>query len=128
MHQNLDVFQYATAMARHAGARQALVAKNVANADTPGYRAMAIKPFSEVAGTGDGLGLRRTRGAHLGAQNGALIPPRAQPALADVSPNGNSVVIEDQMLEAINISREHDRALVIYRHAMTVLKTGLGRS
>jgi flagellar basal-body rod protein FlgB len=48
MYQNLSIFQAAGAMAKHAGARQAVVAQNVANADTPGYRAQTIAPFTEV--------------------------------------------------------------------------------
>ena len=48
MFSKLTVFQTAHAMAVHAGARQALIAQNVANADTPGYRAKDLPSFSQV--------------------------------------------------------------------------------
>ena len=47
MFSNLTVFKTAHAMAVHAGARQALIAQNVANADTPGYRARDLPSFAE---------------------------------------------------------------------------------
>jgi flagellar basal-body rod protein FlgB len=44
------------------------------------------------------------------------------------SPNGNSVSLEEEMVAAVDASREHNRALAVYRHGMTVLRTALGRS
>jgi len=48
MFQNLDVFRTAMAMARHAGTQQAYSAQNIANADTPGYRARALPEFQDT--------------------------------------------------------------------------------
>ena len=48
MFSNLTVFQTAHAMSVHAGARQALIAQNVANADTPGYRARDLPAFDQI--------------------------------------------------------------------------------
>ena len=45
MFENLQIFRMAHAMAAHAGARQTVVARNMANADTPGYTAQDIAPF-----------------------------------------------------------------------------------
>jgi flagellar basal-body rod protein FlgB len=50
-----------------------------------------------------------------------------QDGMAQPSPNGNSVSIEEEMMNAINISREHNRALAIYKHGMTILRSSLGR-
>jgi len=46
MHEKLTVFQIAGRMAAHAGRRQTVLAQNVANADTPGYRAMDLPDFA----------------------------------------------------------------------------------
>ena len=48
MYDSLSLFRLAASMARHAGERQAVVARNMANADTPGYRAEATVPFSDA--------------------------------------------------------------------------------
>jgi len=47
MHAQLSIFKTAYAMATHAGRRQALLAENVANADTPGYRPRDLATFAE---------------------------------------------------------------------------------
>jgi flagellar basal-body rod protein FlgB len=127
LYQSLSIFQTAGAMARHAGARQAVVAQNVANADTPGYRAQSIPAFNAVfeqSGTGQ---MRTSRSGHIGANLNIPDIPRPRASNAEPSPNGNSVSIEDEMLNSVAASREHSRSLAIYRHAMTVLRTTIGR-
>lgn len=126
MHENLTIFQNATALARHAGARQALTAQNVANADTPGYRTQRLQEFSQIIGTEDGLRLRTARKSHL-TDDSPTSTRRITPTALDASPNGNTVTIEEEMLEAIDTSRQHNRAITIYRHAMTILQAGIGR-
>ena len=120
MYENLALLRTADAMARHAGARQAVVAKNMANADTPGYRAMAIAPFNENDGQSD-LTMRATRPGHLGF--GEAAPPRQSEVVGEASPNGNSVSIEMEMIHAAEVEREHNRALSVYRHSLTVLRS-----
>ena len=48
MFNNLEILGLAQARARHAAARQAQVATNIANADTPGYRARDVASFDQV--------------------------------------------------------------------------------
>jgi len=115
MYQSLDVFQTAAAMARHAGRRQAVVAQNIANADTPGYRARDIIAFEEAfRATGP-----RDRTPHLSL--------RTIDAGGPESPNGNTVSLEAEMVRAVDAQRDHNRALNVYRSAMNVLRTSLGR-
>lgn len=129
MYQSLDLFQTAAQMARHAGARQAMTARNVANVDTPGYVARQIAPFSESYQADPSTRLRATRPGHIGMEPSASSQLTHLTALSqsEPAPNGNAVSIEEEMLNAVAISREHDRALAIYRHSMTVLRTALGR-
>ncbi|MGX9355972.1 FlgB family protein [Roseobacteraceae bacterium S113] len=125
MFQNLTLFQMSHSMARHAGQRQALVAQNMANSDTPGFRPRDLTPFAETVRTSSGL--VATRDNHL--HGGGLGPGRAQVITDDTqssSPNGNSVSVEQEMLRAVEVKRQHDRALAIYRHSMTVLRASIG--
>lgn len=126
MYQSLELFQTAGDMARHAGARQAVVTRNIAHADTPGYRAQQIAPFQDVYGTTPATTSQRTRPGHLttGAMQTAGRPFAAS---SEPSPNGNTVSLEDELLASVAVAREHSRALAIYRHGMTVLRTALGR-
>lgn len=128
MFENIEIFRMAHAMARHAGARQAVVSQNMANADTPGYAARDIAAFAQVYGSDTGgQPARVTRGGHmLGSEARRDFALTDDPdAVAD--PNGNSVTLETEMLRAVDVKRQHDRALAIYKSSLTVLRTALGR-
>lgn len=128
MFKNLEVFRTAQSAAIHAGARQTVIAQNMAHADTPGYAAKDIAPFASFfTSENSGFAARATRETHL---NGATTSSpfevsTRQNAVAD--PNGNSVSVETEMLHAVDVKRQHDRAVAIYRSALTVLRTALGR-
>lgn len=127
-----SLLSMAAAMARHAGQRQAVVAQNIANADTPGYRARDIASFADVMqDAGAQFQLRASRRGHLFGQGTA---PGAVPeadifeaATGSGKPNGNDVSLEGEMLKAAAVKQEHDKALAIYRFGLTVLRSSLGR-
>ncbi|WP_370046875.1 MULTISPECIES: FlgB family protein [Salipiger] len=125
MFQNLNVFQTAMALAKHSGLRQALSAQNIANADTPGYRALDIPDFEATLRASDPH-QRATRNRHLHGLRSDHLP---EPTLrrSSVDPNGNSVSIEGEMVTAVAASRGHGRALSIYRSSLNILRTSLGR-
>ncbi len=126
MFQNLDLFKTAMSMARHAGLKQALTSQNVANADTPGYRTQSVKPFAElVPPESDGFALRATRPAHLAPfsdVDGAKVI-----SAANSEPNGNSVVLENEILSSVDAKRQHDRALAVYRASLGMLRSALSK-
>ena len=124
MFQNLDVFRTAMAMARHAGTQQAYSAQNIANADTPGYRARALPEFQDTL-RDSMMGQRATREKHLNGSNGRDIDIRERRDMLD--PNGNSVSLEEEMVNAAGAKRQHDRALAIYRSNLSILRASLGR-
>ena len=125
MFQNLDVFKTAMAMARHAGHRQALSAQNIANADTPAYRARSLPAFRETVRQA-GQAQRVTRAAHLNGTTAA--PPRVAERRDPADPNGNTVSLELEMVEAVGAKRQHDRALAIYRSNLNIIRAALLRS
>lgn len=126
MFENLDVFTISSAMAKHAGTRQALISQNVANADTPGYLARDLPAFKVSYEMGGGTTQRATRLGHL---SGAALVGEVVPFVerTDASPDGNTVSIELQMLKATDTIRQHDRALAIYKSALGILRSSLGR-
>lgn len=124
MFERLEIFRLSGAMANHASRRQTVAAANVAQADTPGYRARAVESFARVHAP-DGFALRATRPGHLagGPRGEARILIADKPA----SPDGNTVSIETEMADAARASSDHDRALAIYRNGLAVLRAGIGR-
>lgn len=100
-------------MAKHAATRHETIARNIANADTPGYKARDISPFSAI----------------LAVQGGpqAAIGDSREAKTASVSPNGNSVALDEQMVMASETKIQHETALAIYRKSMDLLRASLGR-
>lgn len=128
MFENLTLFRLSGAMARHAGMRQAVVAQNMANADTPGFRARDIPAFRDLVDSGgSGFAPRATRDAHLHGQRdmARLTPSPDENAVAN--PDGNTVTLEQEMLRGVEAKRQHDRALAIYKSSLTLLRASLGR-
>lgn len=129
MFSDLNVFKAAYAMATHAGQRQAVISRNMANADTPGYRARDIEQFAEAfAKTNSASTMAATRTGHL---NG--VPAGGQTWAEHVrggavDPNGNGVSLEEEMLNAVEVKRQHDRALAIYKSSIGILRTSLGKA
>ncbi|WP_204112710.1 FlgB family protein [Shimia biformata] len=127
MFQSLEVFKISSAMASHAATRQAVIATNMANADTPGYVARDIADFkTALDAAGDGTSMRATRTGHLSGGLGMheLSP---QNAATPENPNGNAVSIEEEMVKAVNTQRQHERALAVYKSSLTILRSVVGR-
>ncbi len=126
MFENLDIFRMSAAMARHAGKQQAVVAQNVANADTPGYGAREMPDFKASYLPADTSGAQRaTRTRHLhGSTDGAGLPA-VQDVREQSSPNGNQISLETEILKSVDAKRQHDRALAIYKTSIAVLRSTL---
>ncbi|WP_300033223.1 FlgB family protein [uncultured Roseobacter sp.] len=132
MFEKLDVFRMSHAMAVHAGQKQAVSAQNVANADTPDYKARTVLPFSETFSRDDsvvgGLSQRATRGLHMHGASAGEMPDPVLDRTAPEAPNGNTVSLEGEMLKSLDAKRQHDRALAIYKSSMTILRATLSRA
>ena len=128
MFKNLTVFKMAYGMATHAGVRQAAVARNIANADTPGYTPRDVVPYAETLRETPGAGVQKaTRALHL---NGQLRDGPTEIGERDITysePNDNAVSLEQEMLKAVEVKRQHDRATAIYKSSLTMLRASLGR-
>ena len=126
MFEELQLTRMANAMAERAGARLGVVAQNVANADTPGYKAMDLPSFAETYQE-SGTAMRATRVGHMTSQEDA-----AEPALRRTkgagAPNGNSVSLEQEMVKTATIRQDHDMALAIYRNTSEIIRASLGRA
>lgn len=84
-------------------ARQAVVAQNVANANTTGYRAVDVAPFSKVLDH-SALQMSGTSGLHI--QTAAFDPRSASPKQGsgwETSVSGNSVSLEQEMIKAADV-------------------------
>lgn len=116
-------------------ARQRVIADNVANADTPGYRPKDIAPsafareLSGVAGGGVApVALKTTAPGHI-AGPGSPPSGRGQPRTADdyeIAPSGNAVVLEEQMARLAEVQMDHATITSLYRKQIGLLRMALG--
>jgi len=132
MPDRIDTLRMAGALTAHALERQKLVARNVANADTPGYRSRDLAGFAETYRSHAAMAMRATRPGHLtgAAWDGAgwdgtagrIVDPGGEPA-----PNGNTVSLEEEMFRSAAAKRQFDLSLTVTRSSLALLRTSLGR-
>lgn len=85
---------------------QAVISKNLANANTPGYKAMELQ--EPRYGNKQSVGLMTTSPAHIGGGNGqGKFRAIRQKDTYETAPNGNNVSIEEQMVKMSANSTEH---------------------
>lgn len=112
--QPVHLFSLASRQADWLSVRQTTIAQNVANADTPKYRAVDVEPFNDV--------LSQTR-LELAATNPSHMAPTALEAAAtnvrrekawEITHSGNSVSLEQEMIKAgdIHTSFSLNRSIV----------------
>ena len=109
------LFQVASEKSQWLSARQTAIAANVANANTPGYRAVDVRPFSAVLDSSP-IEMASTNGAHLSStQSGleALREIEVEPAEETLS--GNTVNLEQQMINLGEVNRDFSMSANIRR-------------
>lgn len=105
----INFFSLASQQNRWLSVRQSVIAQNVANANTPGYKALDVEPFEEVLNS-TGIEMRRTRPTHISPSGGAgSDADTEEKARWQVLHSGNSVGLEEQMLKAGEVSGAYKR-------------------
>lgn len=121
------------------GARQRVIAQNVANADTPGYqpRDVTENSFASMVAreAGQGAGgsaaastLAATNAGHLAGTLGDKGASARRSNRADdfeTTPSGNAVVLEEEMARLAENQMNYDTITSIYRKQVQMLKTAL---
>ena len=95
----------ASSQAQWLGARQTTIASNVANANTPGYQARDVTPFSAMLDQ-TALSLTATNPRHIDA--GAELAPTQKISKTDsweIFHSGNSVALEQEMMKAGEVNQ-----------------------
>ncbi|MEH0071228.1 flagellar basal body rod protein FlgB [Pannonibacter sp. Pt2-lr] len=87
--------------------RQATVAQNIANANTPGYAARDIEAFTTLLDE-TSLVMTATHGRHMGSLGDAPEASKVGKAESwDVAHSGNSVNLEQELMKAGEVARDH---------------------
>ncbi|TPW01812.1 MAG: flagellar basal-body rod protein FlgB, partial [bacterium] len=106
--------------------RQRVIAQNVANSDTPGYASRDLNQPTDFARAlaegGGGVRMVRTSAMHIApAGQTARFETRAAPD-SETTLDGNSVVVEEQMLKMAESRMAYDAAIGFYQKSMQMLR------
>lgn len=130
--QNIGLFQGIGAKMEYLNQRQTVISQNIANADTPSYRPKDLKEvdfssFLGAAAAGGKITMAATNPMHLPNPEAELdAKAQKQKKVYEVAPAGNSVVMEEQLLNATQNSMDYNTMLNIYQKQVGMIKTALG--
>ncbi len=130
---NLPIFAALKGKMQWNEARQKLLAENVANAETPGYRGRDLKEFNfremVAKSAGNSIATVTTQPGHIGAKNGAQggdFGARAMNSF-EITPEGNGVTLEDEMMKVAANQMDYQAATSLYTRSLKLIRTALGR-
>jgi flagellar basal-body rod protein FlgB len=119
--------------------RQRVIAENVANADTPGYTARDLRPFTlqqaapaTAAATLQAVAPSMTSPMHIAGHaprpraNSTLTKPR-ETADSETTLDGNSVVLEEEMMKLSEARMDYDAVIGFYQKSLGLLRLATKR-
>lgn len=105
--------------------RQTVLADNIANSDTPQYTARDISPldFDQMLSS-QSTQMRVTNVNHLSAGPGgqSVSASLIDSPDSEASPNGNSVVLEDQMIKVSDTQFDYAASINLYKKALGLIR------
>ena len=115
---NIKVLDTMSAMAGHAAERHSVLANNIANANTPNFKAQDLQPFSEIYKTAaqEQKNIKMLQASTVEMDAGDV-----------ASPNGNTVSLEQQMMLSTQTQGSHDMALAVYKKSLDMMKLAIGK-
>lgn len=130
---SLPMFSAITKRLAWLSKRQQVLAQNIANADTPGYRARDLKEVNfrelmQAKSVSNQVTLSATSGGHIRSKNVSNYDfKEMKDKGADLSLAKNSVVVEEQMMKVANTTMNHQLMVNLYRKHIAMIKLALGR-
>lgn len=129
---NIPLFTALTEKMKWHQARQGLLAENVANAETPGYRGSDLEAF------GFAEHMRNFSTSRIAA----VVTNPAHIAIAgsdadgfggrrmnsfEITPEGNGVTLEDEMMKVTANQIDYQTITSLYTKSLRIIRTALGR-
>lgn len=119
---------------KHLGTRQRVLAQNIANADTPGYKARDVgeqnfaallggagsaqvaAPAVQISEAMRAMGTRTLTAGTIAATD-----------ISETKPDGNNVTLEDQLLKMGQVQADFATLTSLYRKQISLVKAALGK-
>lgn len=111
------------------GDRQSVLSRNIANASTPGYvpQDLQAADFAAAMSEATGASMMTTNRMHLQSRGsaGGSFHVVAAPG-SQSSPDGNSVVLEEQAMKVAETQMAYAEAAGLYKKMVSMWRTALG--
>ncbi|MGE4312965.1 MAG: flagellar basal body rod protein FlgB [Pseudobdellovibrionaceae bacterium] len=130
--QNISLFQALGAKIDYLDRRQDVISQNIANADTPNYKAhdMTKADFGTMVQnvTHDKrVRLAATDAGHFGLANRAPnSKDRAAKDVYEIAPGKNSVILDEQLLNANKVAIDHNLMMNLMKKNLAMISTAIG--
>ncbi|HEY2357932.1 MAG TPA: flagellar basal body rod protein FlgB [Phenylobacterium sp.] len=127
---DIPIFSMLRSRMGYLSEKQRVISENVANASTPGYSPHDLKAFSFQAQVQAAAG----PGSMAVTQPGHMMPPGARRGVnvkpvktkdSETTMDGNSVVLEEEMLKLTDARMDYDAAVGFYQKSLDILKIAI---
>ncbi|MBL4749713.1 MAG: flagellar biosynthesis protein FlgB [Amylibacter sp.] len=123
---SISFFKNASQRLQWLGNRQKVISENVANSDTPGYKAKDVTSFAKMLEGTQKTGILTTNPRHIGSSTDVpgVKSVIDQEAWSETI-TGNTVVLEQQTIKANEVGENYQLAVQLYRkgHDLLALAT-----
>lgn len=106
--------------------RQTVLAENIANANTPGFKPHDLRPFAAALADAGGVTLAQTEPNHLA---GTVAPVSSAEVLDRThahAVDGNAVGLDEQLVKLSSTESMHELVTAIYKSYLAMFRTALG--
>jgi flagellar basal-body rod protein FlgB len=126
---NLGIFKLMSRKMDWLTQRQEVISQNIANANTPEYKSRELKPFSFRDALSDNRRLTpaATDPSHLAGTRGpgGLAKEQKVRDPYETAPDGNNVVLEDQMMRMGQNAMDYQTITNLYKKQVTMIKSAI---
>ena len=126
-HKRIGLFDLAERRLAWTDQRRAVLAQNIANANTPGFKPHDLKSFAATLGGAIAIAQVRTHPNHLGTA-GATALGEVVDRTHTQSPDGNAVALDEQLMKVADTDTAHALVITIYRKYLGMFSMALGRN
>lgn len=123
----LGIFDLAEQRLVWADRRQAVLAQNIANANTPGFKPHDLAPFSQALDNTNTVEPVRTQPNHLAGTIAASVPDEVVDRSHMRSPDGNAVALDEQLVKVADTETTQELVTTIYKAYLGMFNTALDR-
>jgi flagellar basal-body rod protein FlgB len=124
----IGLFDLAEKRLTWAAARQTVLASNIANANTPGYKARDVESFQSMLAGYGGLAPVQTQPMHLSGTipTSSVGQVTGQPSVRSI--DGNGVTLDQQLTKVADTETTESMVTTIWKKYMSFFSMALGRS